>query len=117
MLLIWVSATVTLAWSLRPMMFGATIATNRPRMTITTMISIRVKPLLRASALGCFMLIVSLILDPLFLVAFRKVFWLPCWPGGGPSSHQVTHVENRQHDRQNDNQHHRPHEQQHHGFK
>src|SRR5690606_16195900 len=62
-LLSWVSATVTLAWSLRPMMLGATIATSKPRMTITTIISISVKPLLRAWFGFCFILIVPLIID------------------------------------------------------
>jgi len=44
MFLIWIRAWVFFASSVRPISLGTTRAASRPRMTMTTMISMRVNP-------------------------------------------------------------------------
>ena len=85
------------------------MATSRPRITITTMISIRVKPRLRLRELRFLVVIVSLVIG------------MDCFgPGSSTdaparvSSHEITHIQYRQHDGQYDDQHHHAHHQQHH---
>src|SRR2546425_5940854 len=99
-------AATTRAWSGRSMTRGTISAARMPRITMTTRISISVKPLARRKDVeNLFMT------APGCCAAYIVLDSRPRGNRGGAaaSTHQLIHLENRQEDRDHHEQHHHPH--------
>src|SRR6266568_8084399 len=99
-------AATTRAWSGRSMTRGTISAARMPRITMTTRISIRVKPAMRRKGMEGLVM-----MAPRYCAAYIVRDSRRCGNRGRAlaSTHQLVHLENRQQDRDHHEQHHHPH--------
>src|SRR6266545_1776718 len=99
-------AATTRAWSGRSMTRGTISAARMPRITMTTRISIRVKPPARRRNVENLVMTVPGEVRGLYCARFPTLRE----PGRAvASTHQLVHLENRQEDRDHHEEHHHPH--------
>src|SRR6266849_712398 len=99
-------AATTRAWSGRSMTRGTISAARMPRITMTTRISIRVKPPMRRKGMGSLVM-----MAPRYCAAYivRDSRRRGNRGRALASTHQLVHLETRQQDRHHHEEHHHPH--------